>query len=308
MTHAVLLGDPSFFRVKSGANPYTRNRWGFKKRVDLRKALYQWEHFRETLERLGAKTFILPPEKDHPGMVFPANAGFLYPKYEPLPFSQKRFYLSSLTAHRQGETAIYRGFLSGLGLRCETLPYRFEGEADFFPCGQFYIFSYGAIVAAGFKAVWGLPPWCYQFSHRSDYRNLQGLEKIVGSSQVIALRLADTRYYHGDTALFAFGPNREYLLAYLEGLDRESQACLKNYLGNRLIPIAKEDAENFTANSFQLDTPQGPHLVVPDRVSPAIRDKFSSLGLSFTTVDVSEFLEKGGGSIKCLLCDLGPSL
>ena len=41
MQHAVLLGDPSYFRIKSGKNPYTRDRWGFRKVVDLPKALAQ---------------------------------------------------------------------------------------------------------------------------------------------------------------------------------------------------------------------------------------------------------------------------
>lgn len=306
--HTVLLGDPSHFRIKSGANPYTRNSWGLRKKVDLKKALTQWNGFKETLERSGANVLILPPQSDHPGTVFPANAGFLYPKYQPIPLSQKTFYLSSLTEHRAGETSLYRQFLGSRGFKFGTLPYRFEGEADFFPCGEFYIFSYGAVVPTGFKPRWGLPPWRYQFSHRSDARNLKVLEEIVKGKTVIPVRLTDTRYYHGDTALFAFGAKREYLLAYLEAMDKESGERLKKYLGSRLIPISRHDAECFTANSFQLDTPKGPHLILPVQASQDIRSKISSLGFPFSTVDVSEFFEKGGGSIKCLLLDLGPSL
>ena len=76
--------------------------------------------------------------------------------------------------------------------------------------------------------------------------------------------------------------------------------------GTRLLPLSKIDAENFTANSFQLDTPQGPHLFLPALTSESFKKSIHRLGLPYTQVDVSEFLKKGGGSIKCLLCDLGP--
>ncbi len=306
MKHAVLMGDPAYFRIKSGKNPYTRTRWGVKKKVDLPKAVYQWNKFKDTLESLGAKVFVLPPQKDNPSMVFPANAGFLFPKYEPLPWPQKRFILSSLSPHRRDEAAIYRDFLAPLGLQTQTLPYPFEGEADFFPSGEFYIFCYGDIVPTGFRPACGWPPYRYRFSHRSDRKNRDALQGIVGENPIIDICLTDVRYYHGDTVFSAFGPNREYLLAYLEAMDEASRVRLKKYFGARLIPLSKTDAENFTANSFQLDTPSGPHLVFPDGVSEEVKKKVADLGFSYTLVDVSEFFMKGGGSIKCLLCDLGP--
>lgn len=306
MKHAVLLGDPAYFRIKSGKNPYTRTRWGFKKKVDLPKAIYQWNKFKETLESLGAKVFVLPPQKDNPSMVFPANAGFLFPKYEPLPWPKKHFILSSLSPHRRDEAAIYRDFLAPLGLQTKTLPYPFEGEADFFPCGEFYIFFYGDIVPTGFRPALGWPPYRYRFSHRSDKRNKDALQGIVGESPIIEVYLTDVKYYHGDTALFAFGPKREYLLAYLEAMDEASRGRLQKYFGARLIPLSRKDAENFAANNFQLDTPAGPHLIFPDGVSEGLKKKVVDLGFSYTLVDVSEFFMKGGGSVKCLLCDLGP--
>lgn len=307
MKHAVLLGDPAHFRIKGGKNPYTRNRLGFRKRVNRRKAVDQWKRFKETLERLGAQTHVMPPEPERPGMVFPANAGFLFPKYEPLAWSEKTFYLSNLTAaHRTREQELYRGFAARLGFQIGTVPFPFEGEADFFPCGEFYLFCYGDIVPTGFVPRIGLPPWRYRFSHRTDYRNGKTLEKIVGRA-VIEVKLTDPRYYHGDTALFAFGPRREHLFAYMEAFDRDTRVNLKKTFGRNLVSISKDDAENFVANSFQMDTPQGPHILFPEGVSAAVTDRTDSLGIPHTTVDVSEFFSKGGGSIKCMLCDLGPA-
>jgi N-dimethylarginine dimethylaminohydrolase len=304
--HGVVLGDPAHFRIKGGQNPYTRNRLGFRKRVDRKKARDQWLRFRETLERLGARVFVLPARPEYPGMVFPANAGFLHPKYAAAPPREKRFYLSNLAGHRAGESEIYRSFFSELGYETRTLPYPFEGEADFFPCGPLHLFCYGRIVPTGFRPAWGLPPWRYRFSHRTDYRCVTSLGKVVPPDSIVELELASTRYYHGDTCLFAFGPERGHLFAYLQALGRESQLELKRRFGRKLHPLSKADAEAFAANGFQMDTPEGPHVLLPQGVSRDVTDRVAALGLGCTTVDVSEFFRKGGGSIKCLLCDLGP--
>lgn len=40
-------------------------------------------------------------------------------------------------------------------------------------------------------------------------------------------------------------------------------------------------------------------------VSPRLRDQVTDLGVTPITVDVSEFLKKGGGSVKCMIGDLG---
>lgn len=304
--HAVLLGDPSHFRIKGGKNPYTRNRLGFRKRVNRKKAREQWSRFKDTLESLGAKTFVMPPDRGHPGMVFPANAGFLHPKYEPRPWREKTFYLANLTAaHRIAEQGLYREFLAKLGFQIGTLPFPFEGEADFIPCDDLNIFCYGDIVSSGFVPRLGIPPWRYRFSHRTDYRNVKSLEKITGG-EVLEAKLVDTRYYHGDTALFAFGPRRENLFAYMDAFDRDTQVRIKKRFGRNLFSLSRADTENFVANSFQLDTPQGPHVLFPKGVSAEVTNRVESLGIPHTEVDVSEFFSKGGGSIKCMLCDLGP--
>jgi N-dimethylarginine dimethylaminohydrolase len=45
---------------------------------------------------------------------------------------------------------------------------------------------------------------------------------------------------------------------------------------------------------------------MPDGVSPRLRDQVRERGVTPVTVDVSEFLKKGGGSVKCMVADLGP--
>lgn len=307
MRHALILGDPSHFRIKAGRNAYTRNALGFRKKVDLGRAKSQWQNFKGTLEGLGAQIHVVPAHPDLPGLVFPANAGFLHPKYERIPLANKTFYLSTLIAHRAAETQIHRKLIESLGPRIGTFAEPFEGEADFFPCGEFYIFTYGDVVPMGFRPRLGIPPWYFRFSHRSGASNLDALQKIVAPAPVLALKLSDPRYYHGDTAFFAFGPKREYLLAYLEALDAPSREKLTRHLGSRLIPLSKADAEGFAANSFQMETPDGPRILFPPGLSDALLKSVSKIGVPYSTVDVSEFFSKGGGSIKCMICDLGPA-
>jgi len=305
MKHAVLLGDPAHFRIKSGRNPYTRTKWGWRKRVNKERALEQWDSLKALLMSLGAQVHVAPADPRFSGTVFPANAGFLYPLYDNLPADEKCFYMSNLTSHREDEKQLYARKISELGFKLGNLPHDFEGEADFFPCGDFYLFCSGQIRPMGFRPQWGWPPYRFQFSHRSDSRNQAALEKIVGRERLIPITLKDGRYYHGDTALFSFGAKREYLAAYLPAMDSASQERLRNKLGKRLVPLTQTEAQSFVANSFQLFTDHGPHLILPRGVSQGFLRNMESLGLASSQVDVSEFFEKGGGSIKCMLCDLG---
>jgi N-dimethylarginine dimethylaminohydrolase len=83
---------------------------------------------------------------------------------------------------------------------------------------------------------------------------------------------------------------------------------LRERFRERLLEIGDEDAARYAANSFTYTPPGGSDslLVVPaglsDRLAGAIRER----GVTPLAVDVSEFLAKGGGSVKCMIGDLGP--
>jgi len=300
---AILVGDPSFFRIRFGNNPHTRNRWGIKKRVNLEKAKDQWHAFVRALVAWGIKVVVLPPERESPGMVFPANAGFLYPKNGS--FSEKRFYLSNLILGRRQERPFYHSFLSRLGYRVVTVPFPFEGEADFIETKDIFFFTCGKIVTPRFVPTWGFPPYKRRYGFRSDVRNLEFLKEVVQKKTVVSLTLVDERFYHGDTVLSPFGPRREHLLAYLPAFSQESQKKLLTFFKERLIPLEDRDAFRFAANSFQVKQGEEYGLVLPEGISNDLQKSVASTGIRILTVDVSEFFEKGGGSIKCLLCDLG---
>ena len=300
---AILMGDPEHFFIRSGSNPHTRTRWGIRKIVDSARAKKQWHHLARLFTQLGVRVVVLPPSRMNPGSVFPANAGLLYPKEGTA--REKRFYLSNLTPGREAERPLYRIFLNRLGFKTADVPYRFEGEADFIETKSGFLFTWGPIVQQRFMPRFGFPPYQRIYGFRSDARNLEFLRQIAGGKKVLPLRLTNELFYHGDTLLSPFGPEGEYLLAYLPALAPESQKELLSLFGEKLIALSHEDAGRFAANGFQVEINGLLHFILPEGVSDHLLQTIGRMGVKVLTADVSEFSNKGGGSVKCLLCDLG---
>jgi N-dimethylarginine dimethylaminohydrolase len=302
MTPTVLMGDPTHFSVVGGANPHTRDRWGRRKQVDRALAIRQWHRLHELLGGLGLRVVVVPPDPRWPGLVYPANAGFRH---------GERFVLSNLTPTRAGEQPIYRELIESLGLPCVTIARRFEGEADLFPAGKYLIQTHGAIRRQRFVPRWGLPPWRRVYGFRSDPAALAEIEALAPLHRpVLRVELIDERYYHGDTCLCSFGREREFLLAYTRVLEPASAARLRSAFGDRLLELGDADAAIYAANSFAFNRgpAQEPHLVMPEGISPELERAIRARGVTIATTDVSEFYKKGGGSVKCMIGDLGELL
>jgi len=306
--HWVLMGDPAHFSVQGGANPHTRDRWGRRRSVDRSKAIVQWQRLRDTLRDLGVQVLVVPPDPAQPGMVYPANAGFQTDVDAERPLSEKTFYLANLLPTRAGEKAHYRRVLEAAGFRLAEIDerYRMEGEADFFPAGDHYLLTFGGIEKQRFVPAFTWPPWKRVYGFRTDVGVAPFLEGLVAPRPVLHIKLVLEAHYHGDTALCAFGPSREFLLAYRESIEPEAWSQLETSFGERLIRLSVADAEHYAANSFTLSQAGASHLILPAGVSETLLDQIRERGVSPVTVDVSEFLKKGGGSVKCMIGDLGP--
>jgi N-dimethylarginine dimethylaminohydrolase len=306
-THTVLMGDPRHFSVKGGANPHTRTRLGTRRSVDRGRAIEQWHALKAALEELGVRVLVVPPDPEQPGLVYPANAGFQSRVDAEEPLSQKTFTLSNLLPTRAGEKKHYRRVLSRAGFHLaeidETL--RFEGEADFFPAGDAYLLTCGRLETQRFVPALAVPPWKRVYGFRTDARVESILAPEVAPKPILTLQLTLEAHYHGDTVLCAFGPGRRHLLAYRRGLEPEAWRRLQRHYGEYLMELDEEDATRYAANSFSLTQGADSHLVMPAGVSERLRDQVRERGVEPTTVEVSEFLKKGGGSVKCMICDLG---
>jgi N-dimethylarginine dimethylaminohydrolase len=304
----VLMGDPTHFSVRGGANPHTRTRWGTRRSVDRAKAIAQWERLRSTLEDLGVRVLVVPPDPAQPGLVYPANAGFMTDVDAERPLAEKTFYLSNLLPTRAGERPHYERVLAAAGVRIARVDeqYRFEGEADFFPVGEHYLLTHGHLERQRFVPAFAIPPWRRVYGFRTDARVSSVLAPIVRPKPVIPLELVLEAHYHGDTALCAFGPGREHLLVYRAALAPRSFSKLRDAFGEKLLEIGDDDARRYAANSFTLTHETESALVLPSGVSASLLAAIRERGVRPIEVDVSEFLKKGGGSVKCMIGDLGP--
>jgi N-dimethylarginine dimethylaminohydrolase len=304
----VLMGDPAHFSVKGGANPHTRTRWGTKRQVDRDVAIGQWHALKQTLEELGIRVFVVPPVPDWPGTVYPANAGFLPDIDTPRAPGERVFHLANLLPTRAGEKPHHRATIEAAGIPTATIDesLRFEGEADFFPAGDVYLLTHGTLEKQRFVPTWAMPPWKRVYGFRTDIRIEPLLEEFVDPDRrILRVELTDEAHYHGDTVLSAFGPGRRFLLGYREAIHPGSWTKLEAEFGPNLIPLARADAERYAANSFTYTTADDSYLVLPAGVSRLLLDTIRARDVTPIEVDVSEFLKKGGGSVKCMIGDLG---
>ncbi|MBF6569040.1 MAG: hypothetical protein IVW54_09205 [Candidatus Binataceae bacterium] len=302
MPKAIVMGDPAHFSVRGGANPHTRNVLGMRKRVDPELARRQWHALARALIAHGVNICVIGPDRNLSGLVYPANAGFLYPPSGP----ERIFYLANLLPTRAAEREVYSPFIRAMGLPTRDIESRFEGEADLFPAGRFMIFTHGAIERQRFAPRLGLPPWRRIYGFRSDKNALGELQHIARDHRpLLKLELALEAHYHGDTVLSSFGPDREFMLAYMAGLSAESQQRLRDAFDRNLIELSERDGRLYAANSFQTDFAGKLYLFLPEGVSDALLKRVRERAVEPVTVNVSEFLAKGGGSIKCMILDLG---
>jgi N-dimethylarginine dimethylaminohydrolase len=304
---AVLMGDPAFFSVKGGANPHTRTRWGTKRSVDRALAISQWRRLHDLLRDLGVRVLVVPPDPQQPGLVYPANAGFMLDVDDARPLAERRFVLANLLPTRAGEREHYRRVLEAAGIQTERFDERFrmEGEADFFPAGDVHLLTHGRLERQRFVPALAFPPWKRVYGFRTDARALPLLADRVAPRRVVPLELELEAHYHGDTVLCAFGPGRRLLLAYRPGLSPASWTRLLGLFGNAVIELSDEDAARYAANSFTLVQGDEPRLLMPAGLSGRLLAQVREHGVTPLTVDVSEFLAKGGGSVKCMIGDLG---
>jgi len=304
------MGDPTHFSVKGGANPHTRTKWGRKRSVNRARAIEQWHHLKAVLEELGLRVLVVPPIPEWPGSVYPANAGVMWDVDQPKPLAEKRFLLADLLPTRAGEKPHYAKVLSEAGITTESLDgaMRFEGEADFFPVAGQYVLTHGRLEKQRFVFRFGIPPWKRVYGFRTDVRIQDLLRERVAPSPVLRVELCLEAHYHGDTALCAFGEKREHLLVYKDAIAPGDWSRLTRTFSDALIELSTEDAQRYAANSFTYTRPDASesYLVMPGGISERLQEQVRERGVTPVVVDVSEFLKKGGGSVKCMIGDLGP--
>jgi len=242
--------------------------------------------------------------------VYPANAGFMKDVDRSLPLAERRFHLANLLPSRAGEKAHYHRALTVAGVPSANIDarFRFEGEADFFPAGGVHLLTHGGLQRQRFVPTFGIPPWKRIYGFRTDVAVEEMLIPIISPRRIVKIKLTLEAHYHGDTVLCAFGRGRRYLLAYRAGIATAAWQPLQVIFGDNLIELSESDAARYAANSFTFNRGNESYLVMPDGLSDKLLAQVRERGVTPICVDVSEFLKKGGGSVQCMIGDLGSVL
>ena len=129
----VLMSSPEYFKVEYSINPWMVPGTN----VDLELAKDQWNGLKRTIEEAGAEVKVVPPNENHPDLVFTANSGII--KGNDVLVANFKF------EERRGEEEIYLKWFEENGFNVSRIPsgYKFEGRGDAFVYGDYLVGSYG---------------------------------------------------------------------------------------------------------------------------------------------------------------------
>ncbi len=257
-----LMCPPDHFGDDTECNP-----WLASRRVPRRdEGWRQWTILRDTLVDLGARVLTVPPAVGLPGMVFTANAGFVF---------GDRVVLSRFRdPRRHGETCHFERWFEAHGYRVLILPpgAGFEGQGEMRWVGEGLL--------AGYHSPEDL------IAHRWIEEQLE--------VPVLSLRMADPRFYHLDTSLCSLGAGR--IAFFPPAFTAEANDLLRNL--DAVLELSFPDAIRFAANAILV----GKTAVIAAGCGEFAR-MLEHAGFKTRAIPMSQFRLEGGGA-KCLALDL----
>ena len=195
--------------------------------------------------------------------------------------------LASLPNARQGEQPHAKKALQNLGFEVIDAPYRFSGQGDALPCGN-YLFM---------GSQYRTDPQMHQFVADTlgfEVISLQTIPQLDATSQPQINSYSgwpDSFFYDIDLALSIL---RDDLIAWCpEAFTEESQKKL------RAVPIEKiEVSLNEAMQGFACNLVSTGETVVMSAHAPQFQAAVEAKGLKTITPEIHE-LAKGGGYIRC---------
>jgi len=255
----LLMCAPTAYTLEYEINPWM----SLSNRPNVPLARCQWQELYRTLkEDIGAHIELVSQARDCPDMVFTANAGLIKGNIALL--------ASFRYKERQREEAHFRAWFEENGFSVCTLPSdcKFEGEGD-------ALFVGDTLVAGYLK--------------RSDIGSHRWISETL-ETPVLSLQLADDRWYHLDTCLFAL--NSSTVVYYPGAFDEYARRVIE---GNfTTVEVTEEEALRFVCNAVVI----GRHVVLPSGC-PKLESLLIERGYIPHAAPMSEFL-KAGGACKCL--------
>ncbi|MBI3434458.1 MAG: amidinotransferase [Proteobacteria bacterium] len=264
---------PRHFAVSYRINPWMDpNSWALDGRALASSSRREWARLHQCLVDCGARIELVSPVRDVPDLVFTANAAvvldgkallsrFRYPQRR---LEEAHFAAAFQKLRRRGVIDIVETLPQGLVL---------EGAGDCVWDGVRKLFWMG-------------------YGPRSDFSACNSVAGVFGA-EVVALELADARFYHMDTALRPL-PRGEVM--YVPGaFTRKGRAVIERLVKPvDRIALAMDDALSLSANAVCVDT-----TIVVSGCSVGLRKTLEARGYRVLSVPLRSFLHSGGSAF-CL--------
>ena len=242
---------------------------------------------------------VIPPDPAHPGPRVPRERG--------LPARRRVRALEPDPDARRRAAGVPRARSSRSACPACRSRARFEGEADLFPAGDAFLFTHGRIRAQRFVPRLGWPPWKRVYGFRSDPAALAEIEALAPARQARAPRRARRRALLPRRHLSVFVRPGPRVPARLRARapprePRRAARALRRAAGRaRPTPTPRSTPRTRSRSSATASRCSSCRAASPRELADAVR----ATGTRIVDVDVSEFHKKGGGSVKCMIGDLG---
>ncbi len=272
-TAGLLMCEPAHFGVTYAINPWMDPAsWARDDHALTAAARREWTAFHRVLRRLGAAIELLPAAPGLPDLVFTANAALVLDRTVLL----ARFRHPERQAEESHVAAAFRVLQA-------------RGIVD-----HVFALPDGMVLEGAGDCVWDATRQLFWMGHgpRSSLAARAGVAEIFGVD-VVALELADPRFYHMDTALAAL-PRGE--VVYVPGaFTADGRGAIHERVAPALrIELGAQDAGRLAANTVAI----GDTLVM-SACSGRLRAQLRERGYRVATTSLAAF-QRSGGSAFCL--------
>lgn len=273
INQTVLMSGAEHFSVEE-LNPYSHK----SDQPDVTRAIADHRHIKESLEAAGVSVVQVPAPEGCQDGVYTANWALV---------RGDTAVMSSLPNMRQAEEPFAEKHLRDQGKRIVKAPYRFSGQGDALPCGN-YLFA---------GSNYRTDPRMHQFLADTlgyEVISLQTIPELDASGNPMTNAVTgwpDSFFYDIDLAISIL---REDLIAWCpEAFAPESREKL------RAMPIRKiEVSLDEAMKGFACNLLSTGETVIMSGHAPELQKAIQAEGLKTITPDITELL-KGGGFIRC---------
>lgn len=273
LNRTVLMSDAHNFRVEE-LNPYSHA----ADQPDAAVAESELNTIQSALTQAGIQVRRVASPPDCQDGVYTANWGLC---------RGGTAVLSYLPNLRRAEQSYAERCLNELGLQVVKAPYRFSGQGDALPCGN-YLFC---------GSAYRTDPLMHDFlADQLGYEviGLQTIPAVDGSNQPVINKVTgwpDSFFYDLDLALAVLTPN---LIAWCPAaFTPESQEKIRTLPLDKLEVSATEATNGFACNLVSTGT-----TVIMSANAPELKAAIEAKGLTTITPAITE-LAKGGGFVRC---------